>query len=252
MSELDYRDCVPNEYPEPADRMNAKDYPPSDRLYVYGEDFPMPESMADLRCKYNEDERFPLTLEELEGFKVPPLGMTAVSTAGGGHKQGYLYKFGTFREDRSSMNKEFGIQHTDAMDIWQDKRTEAIYAGFAQSFEEHGYVLNGHEKIKVLAPMAKVALDKAFEGSAREMRMMLEYAYKIQGTKEKDEDGRKDKALDLASQSFDTVQKFLELAEKEIAKKEAPVIEAELYDVEDNESPEVEEAVEETVAGSVL
>ncbi len=211
---MDYKDFIEGKYPEPKDWLTGKDFPDKDELFVYGEDIPIPESIDDLRCRYNEDDRFPLVLTDLEGYKIPPLGLTAVWVNGGGGKKGFAYPPGTFREDKFTMNKELGANVEQVLAIREDLRTERMVEGICKSFEEHGIIIDGRSKTEVLGAMAKVAMDKVFDDkSAREARMFVETMYKILGQKEENKEKRESKAVDLAGQSMELVQQVLEWTE---------------------------------------
>ncbi len=211
---MDYKNFIENKYPEPKDRLTGKDFPNADELFVYGEDMPIPESTEELRCRYNEDDRFPLVFTDLKGYKIPPLGLTAVWVNGGGGKKGFAYPPGTFREDKFTMNKELGANVEQVLAIREDLRTERMVEGICKSFEEHGIIIDGRSKTEVLGAMAKVAMDKVFDDkSAREARMFVETMYKILGQKEENKEKRESKAVDLAGQSMELVQQVLEWTE---------------------------------------
>jgi hypothetical protein len=208
---MDYKDFKEGKYPEPGKRLTSKDFPSLDELFVYGEDIPIPESMEELRCRYNEDDRFPLVLTDLEGYKAPPLGLSAVWTNGGGGKKGFVYPPGTFREDKFTMNKELGANTEQVLAIREDKRTERMVDGIRQSFEEHGITLDGRSKTEVLGAMAKVAMDKVFDDkSAREARMFAETMYKILGTKEENKERREKKP----TYTLDEAREWLEFTKE--------------------------------------
>ena len=108
---MDYKDKIDGEFPEPQDRKTAKDFPPLERLFIYGEDIPVPESKEQLRYEYP----FPddIGLKDLEGKKVPPLGLSYISKAGGGGKWGFVYQPGTFFEDTVTIGKKDGVSQTE-------------------------------------------------------------------------------------------------------------------------------------------
>jgi hypothetical protein len=239
MEHLDYKDKIPGKYPDPKDRMVAKDFPSPGELFTYGEDFPMPESMDDLRCRYNEDERVedgelvnPLVLDNLSGYKVPPLGLTAVYMHGGGGKKGFAYPPGTFRENKHTMNMELGSTPEKALEIREDNRVKKMIAGIREALEERDYEFDGRTNADVLGMVTKVAMLKVIDDdSAREARMFVELMYKILGTKEDNKERREDKAFDLASQSMEAVQQVLDYTEKMLNK---DVVDIPVYDVDED------------------
>lgn len=128
-----------DEYPLD-ERKKKETFPPINRLLVYGEDVPLPETFDELRCTYTNNERTPpLELHELEGFCVPPLGLTHVLSNGAG-KCGryYVYKPGTFRADRHSSGLELGLTGRELAIAKHKKHKEAIEDAIAETFEEKG------------------------------------------------------------------------------------------------------------------
>lgn len=126
---MDYKEYEEGKYPAPEDRKYARHYPKKEELFVYGEDVPVPVSFDELRAKYNEDDKNPLVLADLEGYKVPPLHnknffiqVHGGAFVGGG---GNIYGAGTFREDKYTINKELGIQHSEITAIREEKAKEA-------------------------------------------------------------------------------------------------------------------------------
>ena len=235
MSVMDYKgDKV---YPAPEDRIYKKDFPSEEELFTYGVDVPVPGSMDELRCEYIDDEKFPFELEQLEGYKVPPLGITLVYKNGvGRNKRWTIFKAGTFREDKFTLGKEFGAKSKEMIAIREDNRESSMIEGIRQSFEERGIEIDGRDNADVLGAMTKIAMDKVHDdASAREARLFVELMYKILGKKEENKERREDKALDMAEHSMDLVQQVLELSEQLIAEKKGEIVEAKLYDVPDDE-----------------
>lgn len=221
----DYKSFVPGKYPEPEDRMRKVTFPSEDELFTYGDDFPMPESMEDLRCEYKEDERFPLVLADLEGYKVPPLGLTCVSASGSGHKHGIIYTPGVLREDKTRFGKEFGMTSADAVTIREDKKAAEIVAGIRRSFDKQGVVLYGHSTPEILGAMAEVVMDKVFdEPSAREARMFLKDMTELLIAKE---EGAKKKESAL---TIEEARALLKITEQAMANKQGEVIDVEFVD----------------------
>ena len=135
---MDYKDFVEGKYPEPDKRLTSKDFPDADELFVYGEDRPVPESDKDLRCRYNHDDKFPLVFTDLEGYKVPPLGLTAVWVNGGGGKKGFAYPPGTFREDKFTVDKEFGADSKEMVIAREQSKKDAIIDVVSTYLENKG------------------------------------------------------------------------------------------------------------------
>ena len=231
---MDYKNEYINfeegKYPKPENRMRKSSFPDESELFTYGVDFPMPESMDDLRCEYREDERFPLVLEDLEGYRVPPFGLTVVSASGSGHKQGIIYVLGTFRKDMVRFGKEFGISPQAAVVIREEGNVKAMVEGISRSFEKHEkYTLDKRSSAAVYEAVAEVVMDKIFDDkTSRE-------ALKLLGMLDKmffgvgDDNKKADKALDLAKESMNVVQDVLAWTEE----KKGEIIEAEFIPPED-------------------
>lgn len=126
--------------PEPEDRRIASDFPPVDELYTYGEDFPAPTSMGELRGNYNEDDRNPLELGDLEGYCVPPLGLKTIGVNGSGFQPrgGWIYPPGTFRENKYTIDKELGVTHKEITTAREVAKKNAIVTGVVEAIEELG------------------------------------------------------------------------------------------------------------------
>ena len=229
----DYRDHIPGEYPEPEDRMNAKDFPPVDRLFVYGEDFYMPESMDDLRYEYS----FPsgVELKDLKGRKVPPLGLSYISKAGGGGKQGFVYRPGTFFEDKVTIGKPLGKTVTELTLAREDKKNQAILDNMSKALTEHGHKIDGNSSSEVLGTLAYVLTDKLLDDKApvKELRLWYGDTLKILTSKEETIKDNKEKlALELGIKSMDVLKGYLDGIDKAIADQKGETIE--LYDVSED------------------
>ena len=137
---LDYKGD--KEYPEPDKRILKADFPSVSELYRYGDEVPVPACVEELRCKYTEKEPTPpLKLEELEGYYVPPLGIVTVSASGQGlraGKAGWIYKAGTFREDRHTIGKELGTTNTELVIAREQARRDSFEAGVISVLEDKG------------------------------------------------------------------------------------------------------------------
>lgn len=162
---MDYRgdtDLYPVE-----ERMTKDTFPPISELYVYGEDVPVPESVEELRCRYNENDRTPpLELHELEGYHVPPLGIVSVGVHGSGQRagrSGMIYPAGTFREDRHTIGKELGASGAEMALARERQRKDAVVDAMAILFEDKGYAIFDVVKDKdpqIVAAAFKWAFEK--------------------------------------------------------------------------------------------
>ena len=175
MNEKDYREFEEGKYPAPSDRKRPKDFPPIDELFTYGVDFPLPTDVGGLRCKYNEDGESPLDLLSLDGFAVPPLGITVVGKHGSGHARGFIYPPGTFRLNEHTIGLAKGATQDEMVVAKAEKKVSKIVAGVQRSLEKHDYIFKmGGEgsDINTLDVLAEIVTDKIInEDSAREARM---------------------------------------------------------------------------------
>ena len=239
MSELDYRGD--KEYPEPKDRMGVKDFPSGDELLVYGEDLPIPTSKEELRCKYNEDDRNPLKLEDLNGYKVPPLGLKYVAKHGGGGKQGFIYKPGTFRENKSTFGMELGVTSAEGNLIREEGKEQATVDGILKAFDEGKIEISGRTPADVLGTLAYVVtkrlLNKEDKVPAKELRLWYTDVLKVLTSKQETvERARENVAAQMGMKNAETLDVAIKALTELIADKKGEVVEAEFYDVSEGES----------------
>ena len=231
MSELDYKGYEPEKYPEPSDRAGVKDFPREEELFTYGEDIPIPASREELRCKYNEDERNPLRLEDLTGYKVPPFGLKYVARHGGGGKQGFIYKPGTFRENRSTFGMELGVTPAEGNLIREDKRQEAVINGIIRAFDKNEIEYSGKTPADVLGTLTFVTLDRLLDPAApvKELRLAaFTDILKVLTSKEETvERARENVAVQMGMKNAETLDVAIKALTELIADKKGKVIEAE-------------------------
>ncbi len=237
---MDYKNYEEGKYPEPADRRVKKDYPEKEQLFVYGEDFPMPESMDDLRCTYNEDDRFPLELEELRGFKVPPLGMSYVSTIGGGGRLGMSFRPGTFRKNRGTIGKEFGKTTTELTLIQADKKEQAMLSALAKGMDKHGIKITGSSSADTLEAFWTVVVERLLDPDTpiRELRLagLTDIPKILSAKKESADKARENVAAEFGKMSMKVLVKMLGGVDGLIADKKGEIVDIELHDVGDPDS----------------
>ena len=165
-------------------------YPSVDELKTYGVDAPLPESEEELLCEYKfheGDEELgipPITYKDLEGYAVPPEGIY-VTRAGGGKdvvRHTFVYPPGTFFENRVTINKPMGAQHTDIIRITAENRKNAITQGAVEAFEEMGLAVfdNIKEKdVSVIKELTKQTIKTVVESNnPREMINLLKFVDK--------------------------------------------------------------------------
>ena len=239
---LDYKDYEEGKYPEPEDRVSKDDFPPAEDLFVYGEDVPIPESFEELRCKYNLDDRNPLVLEDLEGYKVPPLGLTTVSKNGGGfqakRKGGWVYPPDTFRKNKYGINMELGATH-DAITIARERKakeaqTEAIITflkdklGDEMDFEDANTFKSAKAVEGLMLWSLQMIDDKQ---AAREAVRVMEWYVKQQQHKDDIIDRHKEKEMTF-SEALEFVK---QVKEKGILDNpvDITVVEGEIEDIEE-------------------
>ena len=232
MTDIDYVNYEEGKYPEPEDRCIASDFPKAEELYTYGVDFPMPKSLDDLRSNYNIDERNPLVLADLEGYRVPPMGLCTVGRNGNGFQPkrdksggGFIYPPGTFREDKHGIGKELGPSHVEMTRAREENRKQAYTTGIMRKLEEEGLATLDNLKEKdpqAIEALAYMALDLIIRSeSAREARLFLEGYYdKMQ---EKDDALRniqeRAAANKLGSQAMEVIDKLIDQVEIEKQKR---------------------------------
>jgi len=239
MSVIDYKGYVKGKYPEPEDRRTRKDFPTVDELCVYGVDIPVPTSLNELRCRYNEKSPVPpLVLSDLEGYKVPPLGLSSVSVIGGGSKQGWIYRAGTFRKDTRTIGKELGRTSAELIMYREEALQEKISNAIADSFIKNGMKIDGRTSADVIAAIARHATDRLLSEDApvKEVRLWYTDLIKTLGDKDKTvADARERAALGLATIQAGSLDESLAIIREMIAeKKKEKVIDAEegtFYDV---------------------
>lgn len=233
----DYKDYEPGKYPEPEDRCIASDFPKPEELFTYGVDFPMPESLEDLRGQYNLRDEFPLVLEDLEGYKVPPLGLHTIGVNGNGFQSrkghcsarggGFIYGPGTFREDKYGMNKELGPRIEDSVAVREQRRKDAVVNTLARLFEEGGYtqvdVLKEKDPQVMAAGIAWVFNMINEAKNEREALNFLKFIWEKTEDKEDVLNRLKERSLaaKLAGQSMELIDKLLDSLDDERRRREA-------------------------------
>lgn len=174
----DYKDYEEGKYPDPEERVMPDDFPSVDELFVYGADIDCPETEEDLRCKYNfppphPDVQVP-TIESLEGYRVPPFGLSLVTKLGGGMKGSkFIYGPGTFFEDMYGIEKALGPTNAELIVKREEQRKNAMIDGMADFLEEKG-LLEAVGTIK----------DKDAEVIRALFRLALEFIHKSENPKE--------------------------------------------------------------------
>ena len=223
--------------------LTKADFPPVEELPRYGRDVPVPTSFDELRCKYNEKEPCPpLKLEELKGYCVPPDGIVIVAVHGGGLKSGQgamVYRPGTFREDRHTAGKEFGKSHKELTLLRHQQRKDAAIEAFAEILEEKGIfaldVIKDKDPQVIAAGLKWVVklIDDA--GNPREAVNLYKYLWdKIDHEQSVlDNLGKSDNPL--AEKSMDVLKQMAGIVDELIAKEKGEIIDAKLYDVEDED-----------------
>ena len=221
--------------------LTKADFPPVEELPRYGRDVPVPTSFDELRCKYNEKEPCPpLKLEELEGYCVPPDGIVIVAVHGGGLKSGQgamVYRPGTFREDRHTAGKEFGKSHKELTMLRHQGRKEKVLDGLAPLLAEKGYLAIADVIDKDPEVIAAV-MSWAFEiiDGAKNPREALNLATYLWDKLDHEQSildnlGKSDNPL--AEKSMDVLKQMAGIDDELIAKEKGEIIDAKLYDVED-------------------
>lgn len=161
------------EYPE--ERITKADFPLVSELYVYGKDVPAPTCVDELACNYKEGIPELVLPDDLIGFCVPPKGIVTIAVHGLGlraGKGGMIYPPGTFREDKHTMNKEFGITQQEGVDLREANRKNAIIDAVAAELESRELLVPGKigmktpEVIAATVSWAFAIIDDA--GNARE------------------------------------------------------------------------------------
>lgn len=229
----------PDKYPPPEERHCKADFPAEDELYTYGVDFPIPEAFSDLRCTYNEKEPTPpLQLEELRGYKVPPLGIDTVWVNGVGAKlgaAGMMYKPGTFREDRHTAGKEFGKMGIELATIREDNKAKAIINGITEALDKHEIEIKGDTTADVLQALTFVTLDRLLDPNtpAKELRIAtFENILKELTRKEEIVERNRERVAEaMGMKSMEQLDQALDAINKLIDERKGEVIDTVPYDV---------------------
>jgi len=227
---LDYKGD--KEYPVPDKRILKTDFPSISELYRYGEEVSVPESADDLRCKYTEKEPTPLLkVEELEGYCVPPLGITVVCVNGVGMragKAGWIYPAGTFRQDRHTIGMELGGNATEMVALREQSRRDSFEAGVIAVLEKKGVLEldvlrdKSPQVIEGLASWAMQMIENK-ESSRDAVAFLKLYIDKIEHKDKVLKDLRKKPSL-----TIDQAREWLTLTKNIV---EPEVVEVKLYDV---------------------
>jgi hypothetical protein len=234
LNELDYLNYEDGKYPEPEDRCIASDFPKPEELYTYGVDFPMPESFDDLRGHYNERDEAPLVLEDLRGYKVPPLGLHTIGVNGNGFQPkrderggGFIYGPDTFRKDLFGINKALGPRHEDMVAVREENRKNAVIDALASLFESEGYtqidVLKEKDPQVMAAGISWVFKMINASKNEREALNFLKFIWEKTEYKEDVLARLKERSLAarLAGQSMELVDKLLDELDDERRRREA-------------------------------
>jgi len=228
---LDYKGD--KEYPK--ERLKVADFPSKEELFVYGDDYPMPESLDDLKCEYREKEGTPpLKLEELRGYCVPPDGIIYVTVNGMGMKAGtpIVYGVNTFRENRHGLGMELGISHKDAIIKREQSRRDAETRGYIKRLEEEGIATLDNTKamdVQTLEALAYFALDFIMKKEdGREMRQLYNDFHKRQAhtgsvtekLRDKPASGTMKDAVDFLKAQNEAKRLEIELAKTQVVEAE--------------------------------
>jgi len=223
-------------------RLTKADFTAIDDLPRYGVDEPTPTSFDELRCNYKEDKKNdnPLILTDLEGYCVPPDGIVTVGVNGVGLQAGWaglIYPAGTFREDKYTLNKEFGITPLEGTRIRHEQRKSAATDALATWFKDKGIEILDDTKGKDAQVVAALAVWVAGfideKKNPKEALNLFKYYWDKQDKEQGILDGLPD-VKEVAVRSLETIDKLLDKLDKEIDNKKS-VIEAEegeFYDVD--------------------
>lgn len=230
----DYKNFIEGKYPEPKDRMNVKDYPKPEELFIYGEDIPVPTTEEELRYKYP----FPpgVELKDLEGRRVPPFGLSYVSKAGGGGKRGFVYKPGTFFENKVTINKELGKTTKELTLVKAEHQEQAMLDNIGKALAEDGHKLDGTASADVLGKLAYVLTKKLLDDDApvRELRMWYGDIVKTLVSKQETIKNTRDTlTLEIGKMNIKMLDKLLDGVDGLIAdKQDEELLDLELHDVD--------------------
>ncbi len=215
-----------------AKRKSKKDFPLVSDLPRYGVDIPVPTSVDELKCVYNEDERTPLDLAELEGYCIPPEGIVRVWVNGVGARAGrgpMMYRPGTFREDKVTIGKEFGTTNKELLIAREQSKKDAIIDAVSIYLEDNKKLTLDTLKDKdpqVIAAAVIWALgiiDKS--GSPREAFNFMKWLdSKLEQKGEVLDKLKGDKALDLATASVKMLDKYLVGIDELIESKKGEIV----------------------------
>ena len=233
---MDYKNHEPGKYLEPEDRKTAKDFPSLEELFIYGEDIPVPGTVDELRYKYP----FPpgVELKDLEGRKVPPLGLSYISKAGGGGRWGFVYQPGTFFEDKVTINKELGKSTAELTIIREQSIKNKAVQGMAALFEEKG-LASFKDTESLDGEVVAAGLKWAFEmieksKNPREALNFIKYFWDKIEHKDKVLDSlaaREGKALDFGIMTMKMLDEKLAGLDTLIAREKGEVVDTEFFDV---------------------
>ena len=216
----DYKGFEEGKYPEPTARKRPKDFPAVDELFTYGVDIPIPITMGQLRCAYNESDEDPLILELLDGYKVPPLGITKVGVHGSGHARGFIYPPGIFRLNEHTVGLAKGATQSEMVIAKAEKKVNKIMAGVQRSLEKHDYIIKmggADADLDTLDVVAEIVMDKIItEDSAREARQFLGDLNKLVDNQGAIIDDRNSMAREMAEMGKPQLDAILEYTENVI------------------------------------
>lgn len=250
---MDYKEYKEGKYPEPDDRKRPKDFPPVDDLFTYGIDIPVPQNVGELRCQYNDDEKDTLVLADLDGYKVPPLGILTVGVHGSGHARGFIYPPGTFRKNIRTIGLALGADQNQLAVGRAEKKISKIVSGVQRSLEKHDYQIKlggSSADIDTLDVLAEIVTDKIIaEDSAREARQWFGDLNKIVDNQHSIIDDRTSLKREMEGKSPADLDAILEYTKQvlavgaDLAKQNQPTVEVvqvdgELVDVEPSSLPE--------------
>lgn len=247
----DYKNFEPNKYPEPADRKSAKDFPDKSELFVYGVDIPVPKTEDELRCEYRM-EGSGLTLADLDGYRVPPLGLKFVTKLGGGYGYGwgFIYGMNTFFENVYGIDKPLGKTQPEMMLARVQVRRDAEVAGYVKRLEEEGFDILGSEQgldVETTRALAYLALDFIIsDKSGKEMRQLFNDFCKRQAHKAEmvDRHSGVEEVAKMGKAGYEAIDKAYELLEKEREKLEAyESVDVTVTDIDDDDDDLQEGAV---------
>lgn len=234
----DYNNYEPGRFPDPKERRRSTDFPPVHDLGTYGVDLPVPTTRDDLRCRYNETPAIPLVLSELDGYRIPPLGLLSVGVGGSGHAKGFIYPNGVFRPDVVSIGQLHGANTNDLQVARADAKTKAITTGIQEAFQEAGREITGKTDADTLQAFAKLVTEKALDDDAplREVRMWYNDVHKIMTSAEEvkaERNSLRRKMEELGIQALDVILAETKRAKELKELQDGNTIDGDFEDVED-------------------